>query len=94
MNYLEKFKSIYENYSWCWLDTDYLVDTHMIANAVVYLNEVFSHKSYELNSKKQTFHNREIYKYLKNNKQVESYMIKTAELNFLTQIKDYIVNKE
>lgn len=69
MNYLEKFKSIYENYSWCWLDTDYLVDTHMIANAVVYLNEVFSHKSYELNSKKQTFHNREIYKYLKNNKQ-------------------------
>ena len=31
---------------------------------------------------------------LKNNKQIESYMIKTAELNFLTQIKDYIVNKE
>ena len=56
MNYLEKFKSIYENYSWCWLDTEYLVDTHLIANAVVYLNEVFSHKSYELNSKKQTFH--------------------------------------
>ena len=31
---------------------------------------------------------------LKNNKQIEGYMIKTAELNFLTQIKDYIVNKE
>ena len=31
---------------------------------------------------------------LKNNKQIESYMTKTAELNFLTQIKDYIVNKE
>jgi hypothetical protein len=64
MNYIDKFKYIYENYYIASIEEEYLVDNVLIASGTNFFNDIFSNETYTIDKKGNTFHNKEVVNYL------------------------------
>ena len=64
MNYLEKIKRIHSDWLMSNIKTDFYSGDSLIANGNRYLTEMFSSKTFIVNSKNNHFHNSDMVKYL------------------------------